>query len=188
LPPPGFVTVGVAAPTLFVFVGTSHFSEPVHRSRVIVNNTKIINQTTVINNIRRENRTVSGGTAQQVVINQGPGIDPIQKATGKTVSAVPIGDAVRRTPVPTTLKPQPFSPTGQQTPTVNRPAIPDRNQVPAKTIQPPPANGSSRPQMVPPSDPRTRPPTPPANGQAPGRGHDQKPDQERGRGHDKDGG
>jgi hypothetical protein len=87
--PPRGATVTVTGPE-FVFVETTRFQEPVRVKSVIVNNKTIINQTTVVNNVRRENRNVGGGSTQQVVVNEGPGLAPIQKAIGKQLKPVPI--------------------------------------------------------------------------------------------------
>jgi hypothetical protein len=89
----------VLAPSAFVFVEAGHFRDPVTPSRLIVKNTTIINKTTVIGGVRTETRTL-GGAPQKVFVNHGPGVQVIQKATGKDVSAVPIREAVRKTPVP----------------------------------------------------------------------------------------
>jgi hypothetical protein len=91
----------VIAPRTFVFVEARRFHEPVRRSTVIINNTTIINKTTVVGGIRHETRNISGGAAQKVVVNEGPRVDEIQKATGKKINAVPIREAVVRNPVPT---------------------------------------------------------------------------------------
>src|SRR5262245_23862283 len=93
----------VAAPALFVFVEARHFHEPVHPRTVIVNNTTIVNKTTVVNNISHEMRAVGGATPQKVIVNNGPGLDPIQKATGKKISAVPIQQVAQHATVPAGL-------------------------------------------------------------------------------------
>jgi len=98
LPPP-HVSVVVGAPA-FVFVETTRFHEPVRPTKVIVNNTTIINKTTVINNIKRETRTIGGAGPQKVVVNEGPGLDVVQKATGNKVKRVSIQEAARQTPAP----------------------------------------------------------------------------------------
>ena len=90
----------VVAPRTFVFVETARFHEPVKPSTVIVNNAKIINQTTEIGSIKYENRNLGGARVQKVAINEGPGTDVIQKATGRAVSATPIREVVARTPGP----------------------------------------------------------------------------------------
>jgi len=89
--------VTVAAPQ-FVFVQTHSFTEPLRPSAVVVNNTTIFNETTVINNIRDETRTVVGTAPQKVAVNEGPGTEMVQKATGKPVKAVPVREMVQRTP------------------------------------------------------------------------------------------
>src|SRR5439155_12440830 len=108
-PPAGLAIV----PTWFVFVDAHRLHERIRPSTVIVNNSTIIQRTRLITDIRRETRTIAG-TPQRVVVNRGPGVDPIQKATGKTFTPVPIHEAVRRTPAPSTLKPSVPTPTGRE--------------------------------------------------------------------------
>ena len=103
LPPRG-VTIAVAGPE-FVFVQAARFQERVGPSVVIANNTRILQQTTVINNIKRETRTISGSGQQRVVVNEGPGVDMVQRATGKRLATISIREASRRTPVPARLAP-----------------------------------------------------------------------------------
>jgi hypothetical protein len=97
-PPPGVIV----APASFAFVKVGHFEERVRPSTLIVNNTAIVNKTTKITKIERGTRTIEG-SRRQVVINEGPGVDAVQKATGKKVSVVPIQEAARRTPFPSAL-------------------------------------------------------------------------------------
>lgn len=94
LPPPHIRI----APT-FMFVETRRFQERIRPTTVVVNNTTIINKTTVISNVRREERNV-GGRQQRVVVNEGPGLEPVQKATGEKVRAVPVQEVAQRTTVP----------------------------------------------------------------------------------------
>jgi len=96
LPPRGIVV----APRSFVFVEVGHFHDPVKPSTVIVNNTTIINKTTEIASIKHETRNLGGATPQKVVVNEGPHVDVIQKATGKKFSATPIREVASRSPVP----------------------------------------------------------------------------------------
>jgi len=86
---PAHVTIAIGAPR-FVFVPTPRFHERLRPSTVIVNNTTIINNTTVINNVRHETRSIAGAGSQKVVINEGPGVDVVRKATGKTVKVASI--------------------------------------------------------------------------------------------------
>jgi hypothetical protein len=96
LPPRGVVVAGPE----FVFVANARFQDAVRPSTVIVNNTTIISKTITINNTRRETRDFSGSGRREVVVNEGPGLDPVQRATGKTVKATPIQLAARQTRVP----------------------------------------------------------------------------------------
>jgi len=149
LPPPGF-SVHVAAPSLFVFVETGRFTEPVRSRTVIVNNTTIIERTKVINNMKRADRAVDGSASRRVMINEGPGIEPIQKATGKKIDAVRIGDVARRTPVPEAVKQKQLEPSGRKTsPAVQQPAVREQQK---------PASKPERPAAVPEFQPRSVPP------------------------------
>lgn len=90
--PPGFVF----EPSFFVFVESRNFCNRVRPSTVIINNTEIINRTTVVRNITRENREINGRT-QTVIVNQGPRVDIVEKATGRSFKPTPIQQADRRT-------------------------------------------------------------------------------------------
>jgi len=94
--PPAGLRVTVAAPQ-FVFVQSQRFTEPLRPSAVVVNNTTIINQTKVINNVTRETRTVAGAGPRTVVVNNGPGVEVVQQATGRPLKATPIHEVVQRT-------------------------------------------------------------------------------------------
>jgi hypothetical protein len=106
------------APSLFVFVDVHHFSEPIRPNAVIVNNTTIINRTRVINDIRRVDRNFDG-SSRRVVVNEGPKVDVVARATGRTFTAKPITDVVRQTPVPEHIK---------RTGTIERPVLKEDRQ------------------------------------------------------------
>src|SRR5712671_623307 len=91
----------VLAPSLFVFVDVRRFHDRIRPDRIVVNDSGIINRTTVINNSRRETRDFDG-TRQTVVINQGPRLDLVQRATGTRFTPQPITQVARETPVPST--------------------------------------------------------------------------------------
>ena len=93
----------VVAPSLFVFVESHRFHEPIRPRTVIVNNTTIINRTTVINNMRSETRTFAEGGSRKVMVNEGPGAAAIERASNKKLTRVSISEASRQTPVPTTV-------------------------------------------------------------------------------------
>lgn len=100
---PAHFTGAIGAPR-FAFVQTTRFHERVQPSTVIVNNTTIIKNTTVINNVRQETRTIAGAGSQKVVVNEGPGVDLVQKATGKTVQPASVRQLADSAPVPAEVK------------------------------------------------------------------------------------
>ncbi len=89
----------VAAPA-FVFIDAHRFQEPLSPSVVIVNNTHVIDKTKEVVGLKREARNLDSSGSQKVMINEGPGLDVIQKTTDKKIEAVPIREATRQTPVP----------------------------------------------------------------------------------------
>jgi hypothetical protein len=117
----------------FVFVDTAHFDRAIRPSNVIVNKTVVINKTRVVNNIKQETRIVGGGR-RTVMVNEGPGLAAVQKASGRAVSTVPIQEAARRARVPTLSHGATFEPgekaardlrTKESPPTVNAPKPPE---------------------------------------------------------------
>ena len=104
LGPPGFRVAVEPRPELFVFVGSGRFGGPVRSSTLIVNNTTIIKQTTVIGGVKRESHNLGNSAPQHVMANHGPSLDMVQKASGKTFTAVPIREAAARTTARTPTK------------------------------------------------------------------------------------
>ena len=100
--PAGWVSVKVCAPSLFVFVGKPHFTGPLGPSKVIVNNHTIYKGSTVLKDVSHETRKIDG-RATKVVVNHGPSVGMVEKATGKSVKAVPIREAAARTRVPSEM-------------------------------------------------------------------------------------
>ena len=80
--PEGYVVVREAAlpPRAFVFVEVGHFAEPIHRRALIVNNVTIINKTVNITKITRVNN---------VVVNNGPRVDVIEKVSSRKLTVPP---------------------------------------------------------------------------------------------------
>lgn len=144
LPPRG-ITVGFrAAP--FVFVESRRFNERVTPRTVIVNNTTIINNTKVINNnVREENRTINN-KQQRVMVNEGPSIAEVQKASGKKVAQVSLQDANKRTPVPEAVQKRPNTPNRENAPT---PAAQNPNRPDANPARVPEANRPAKPVVTP---------------------------------------
>ena len=110
---PPHVHISLGAPH-FVFVQTARFHDRVRPSTVIVNQTTIINNTTVIKNIRHETRTIAGVGAKKVVINEGPGVGVIEKATGKKVKTASIRELAENTAVPAEVKAKGGAPKGKE--------------------------------------------------------------------------
>ena len=171
LPPHGVVI----APRSFVFVEAGHFHEPVRPTTVIVNNTTIINKTTEIASVRSETRNLGGAGPQKVMVNEGPGVDTIQKATGKKIQAVPIHEAVRQTSVPAEVTRKKDASPGKDksaiTPEQPKSA-PDSKLAPRETPEPPakpddPDKGKKPPQDgVKPSPERPHTPGVPPSGKS----------------------
>lgn len=176
LPPRGVIL----APPLFAFVEVHRFHEPVRPGSVIVNNTTIINKTTVINNTKRETRSFDGAASQRVVVNEGPGVELIQKATGKKVSAVPIREAARQTPVSPAIERRTSESTGKQKPPAaleqpksapeRKPSQGEAPDRPAKPAPPDKGKPSPREDVSPPPERPPSPGAPPARPAGPPRG------------------
>jgi hypothetical protein len=129
---------------LFGFVEVHRFQQRLKPSTVIVNNTTIINKTTEITGIKRETRSLAGAASQRVVINEGPGVDLIEKATREKLSPVPIREAVLRTPVPSRVLQANDKAPGKDKPS------PDIGKQPAANEFAPPTD--RRPQPAPPHE------------------------------------
>jgi hypothetical protein len=100
-----FVSARVAT-SAFVFIDAGHVCDPVRPNTVIINNQTIINKTAEITKVRRENRSFEGGGSHQVVINEGPGVAVVEKASGKKFTPVSIREADRRTVLPEKFRQQ----------------------------------------------------------------------------------
>jgi hypothetical protein len=119
VPPRGVTMPG----SLFTFVKTARFQSPIRPSMVIVNNSALINNSIALNNIRRQHRSVGGAGTQEVVINQGPNLGQIEKASGRTIKAIAIGEAARQARVPVGLSHSPG-----ELKTKSKPAVPPGEQ------------------------------------------------------------
>ena len=125
----------VAAPA-FVFVETHRFHEPIRPSLVVVNNTTVLNKTKEVASFKRETRNLDGSGPRKVIVNEGPGRDVVQMATGKKIETVSIREATRKAPAPDTGKARP--PGGRETPQL----APQQPPAP----RPPIPRGEGRPQ------------------------------------------
>jgi len=91
-------------PSLFVFVDFHRFHHRVTPKTVIVNDTKIVNKTKNITKIKQVEKTIVKGGPKKVVINEGPQVQVIEKATGQKVQRASIQDVAERTPPPAAVK------------------------------------------------------------------------------------
>jgi hypothetical protein len=122
--PPSGVRV---APSFFSFVAISRFPERVRPSSLVVNDTKIINRTKEITAVKRATRDIGGGR-QKVVINDGPGIELVQKARGKVIEAIPIQDVNREPAVRDAITPPTRSDVAGPPDQANSPAAASRHR------------------------------------------------------------
>lgn len=165
--PPRGVVIG--AP-LFSFVAVGRFHGRIHPAGVVINDPKIIKQTKEITEIERAHRTI-GGVQQKVVINEGPGVAVVQKATGQKIPAVPIQEAVRQSPAPRSE--------GRET---TKPAETTPKSSPPESVQPP--NGTpessgaapSKDQKAQPGEPSEKDKPPATEPAQPSKGKKQKSD------------
>ena len=79
----------------YVFVEENRFVEPVRPNKVIVNNTTIIQKTVNVTNTTVVNNTV---------INEGPRVDVIERASGRKVSNVPVATFRNKQEAPVVAK------------------------------------------------------------------------------------
>ena len=198
-------------PSAFAFVTINNFGSPIRPSAVIVNNTTIINQTQETSRPRRESRII-GGSSQSVMINEGPGVEAIQKATGRSIKPVPIQTVAREMPAPTASRPVVKEPAGadrpprapEQQPNPRPDRIPERQApppVPPRDIPerraeptPPPSHRvtpeerapAPREKAAPPVRPNEVAPPAPGRGRPEGPGREQAPEKSRGPEKDKD--
>jgi hypothetical protein len=173
------------APALFVFVDVNHFQGAIRRTSITVNNTTAINETRVLAAPGREKRNIDGRT-QDVVINHGPDVEQIEKATGRQLKAVPVGEANHDTAAPRNLQPN-----GNKTePTdIRQPVAPNQDQPPrtephdeATPVRPPdyvpqkPAETGPPVIERPENPPKRQQPGPPSREQKPeGQPKEEKP-------------
>ena len=145
-------------PSFYVFVENRHFHDRVRPDTVIVNNTTIIKNTTEINNTRRENRQFNG-KSQAVIVNEGPSVDVVEKATGQKFTAVSVQEADQKTfvSVPKQLKNKTAEPApDRKPPPVQGQANPAPGKNPEMPNNIPPKNEAPAQKVIPPD--RTVPP------------------------------
>jgi len=97
LPPPGLIFARHPEPDHFVFVGSASFGAYVRPSSVIVRNSVVLSHTTEMGGVTRESHVFGTAASQKVMVNHGPSLETVQKATGRTFTSVPIQEVVHRT-------------------------------------------------------------------------------------------
>lgn len=137
----------------FVFVDNDHFGGHISSRMVTVNNPAIIRQTRFISNTEHATRNFDGGP-RKVIVNEGPGLAVMEKTTGKRFETVPVRDADRRTPVPSSFQ-HTSAPTGinheqkTYTPPNHSPPVSNErengNSVPSKRNEPDQGGVPTRP-------------------------------------------
>jgi len=95
--PPGWIFATKPHAEFFVFVGTGHFNEPIRSSTLIFKNTVVFNKTAEIGGIKHESRDFHGSSSQRVLVNHGPSVELVEKASGRAIKSIPIREATRRT-------------------------------------------------------------------------------------------
>jgi hypothetical protein len=87
---------------VFGFVETAHMTDRVEVGAVHFNDKTIYRKTSSVKQATHETRTVEGKPVK-AVINKGPGVAEVQKATGREVKPVAIQEAHARTKIPETV-------------------------------------------------------------------------------------
>jgi hypothetical protein len=153
------------APALFAFVDVNHFHDPIRGNSVMINNTDILKQTTPLAAGNQHQNLNIGGRVQSVVVNDGPGVAAVEKATGRKVEVVPLQEVLRQPSASSAPKPAADAgdpaKNGQpaQLPPTGSSPIPTQSQAPANNpdhpIYPSPGPGQPPPRR---EEPRTPPP------------------------------
>jgi hypothetical protein len=144
----------------FVFVQIGNFSQPIHRNVVIVNKTTIINKTVNITNITRVNN---------VVINNGPKYETIQKVSARNLTqpvpraalerrpSAQVRESVPREAAPVTAE-EHHQPVNEQQRVTSEPEL-RREPTPPSEETAPRVNQSSERERVQPSPVESKPST-----------------------------
>jgi hypothetical protein len=97
---PGLTVLG---PSFFMFADVHHFRDRHHGRDLIVNNTRIVNRTKIVNRFPRQTVNING-SRRTIVSNPGPGVQPIERATGTRFTPRPVDEIVRQSRTPDTLR------------------------------------------------------------------------------------
>ena len=103
----GGVIVGARVdiePSLFVFVPETRIYATVRPRTVIINNTTVINKTVNITKITQVEKNITNVGQRKVIVNEGPQLSTVQKATSKRIQPVPIQQVAQRAAPPASLR------------------------------------------------------------------------------------
>ena len=147
--PDGYVVVHEQPARAFVFVEIGHFSEPIHRNAVIVNNVTIINKTVNITKISRVNN---------VVVNNGPRVQELQKVNSRSFTEPPPRVAVDHS---RSVQPRETSPSFSKQPNEEKaparePENVERNSNAPRQPSEPPGERENKPTEKPPAESQPR--------------------------------
>lgn len=87
----------------FVFVDVHHFHDRLRPRELVFDDPRIFHRSRRVGGFRTETRDFDG-MRRRIAFNQGPGIDPIQRATGTRFTARPVTEVARQTPLPESLR------------------------------------------------------------------------------------
>ena len=141
----------VMAPSFFMFVGVNRFRGSRFRpGDLIINNITIINKTKEVRNFERETVKVDG-EEKTIYSNKGPGVGPVEEATGETVKPLPVQEVARETPPPKI-------PPGNENQQAQQPETKPGEQPGNEATLPP--TGKEHPETQPQQPGQTQPETP----------------------------
>jgi hypothetical protein len=89
----------VFATTPFIFVDVHHFHDRLNRRELVFNDRRILGRSRFVGGFQTETRDW-GGSRRRIAINRGPGVAPIERATGSRFVQKPVRELARQTPPP----------------------------------------------------------------------------------------
>lgn len=155
----------VLAATPFCFVDIHRFHDRLRPSEFVFNNPQILRRSRVVGGFQNETRDW-GGERRRIVVNKGPDVAPIERATGSRFVQRPVREVARQASPATGRNPgtftrQPTAPNRQRTGAANENANSSRIYREPQAVQPTPT-GREEPRLYhqAPATPATSPSTP----------------------------
>jgi hypothetical protein len=107
---------GVAvSDSYFAFVDIHHFHDHLRPRELVFNDPRIINRSRPVGRFQSETRDFDG-VRRRIAFNQGPSLDPIQRATGTKFKQRPVRELVRQNAVPNSARRNVVQPGTERTP------------------------------------------------------------------------